>query len=186
MEGTRGAIMKAFKQLLAAKPMTKITVKDVVEQCGINRNTFYYHFQDIPTLFNEMMEEKVEQLIENHYQPDQPIECIRPLIQYGTRNRQAILHVYRYVPREDFLAYLNKIVLHFLQEYAASATAGTSLPTGNVQDLILFYKSAIVGLLLQWLDDGLSEELPQAVERLCVLFKGSGKEALFRQPGPQP
>lgn len=103
MEGTRNTIIKAFKLLLDEKPMTKITVKDVVEQCGINRNTFYYHFQDIPTLFQKMMEEKAEELIENHYQPDEPIECIRPFIQYGVRNRRAILHVYRYVPRETFL-----------------------------------------------------------------------------------
>ena len=44
MEQTRGAIIKAFGQLLEEKPMNKITVKDIVERCGINRNTFYYHF----------------------------------------------------------------------------------------------------------------------------------------------
>lgn len=181
MEGTRNTIIKAFKLLLDEKPMTKITVKDVVEQCGINRNTFYYHFQDIPTLFQRMMEEKAEELIENHYQPDEPIECIRPLIQYGVRNRRAILHVYRYVPRETFLSYLNRIVSHFMQEYFASATEGASVAASKIQDLAHFYKCAITGILLEWLDAGLSEEIPQVVERLCVLLKGSTKAALTRE-----
>ena len=181
MEGTRNTIIKAFKLLLDEKPMTKITVKDVVEQCGINRNTFYYHFQDIPTLFQKMMEEKAEELIENHYQPDGPIEWIRPFIQYGVRNRRAILHVYRYVPRETFLSYLNRIVSHFMQGYFASATEGASVAASKIQDLALFYRCAISGILLEWLDAGLSDEIPQAVERLCVLFKGSTKSALTRK-----
>jgi len=87
MEQTRGAIIKAFGQLLEEKPMNKITVKDIVERCGINRNTFYYHFRDIPTLFEQMMEDRVEQLVQNHYQPSQPIECIRPMLYMGLHTR---------------------------------------------------------------------------------------------------
>ena len=36
-----------FKNLLLKKPLTKITVGDIAEECGINRMTFYYHFKDI-------------------------------------------------------------------------------------------------------------------------------------------
>ena len=46
---TRNAIMDSCVQLLQERPISKISVKDVVEECGINRNTFYYHFQDLPT-----------------------------------------------------------------------------------------------------------------------------------------
>lgn len=184
MEGTRNIIIKAFKQLLVEKPMTKITVKDVVEQCGINRNTFYYHFQDIPSLFQEMMEEKVEEMIANHYQPEEPLECIRPLLQYGKRNQRAILHVYRYVPRETFLAYLNRIVSHFLEEYYATAAANEkiSLPPDSIKDMMLLYRCAITGMLLEWLDDGLSEEIPQAVKRLGVLLKNPTKIVFKQNP----
>ena len=82
MDGTRGTIMQGFSLLLHEKPVNKITVKDIAEKCGINRNTFYYHFQDIPALLEEIMEEKADQLITNHYQADEPMECIRPFIRY--------------------------------------------------------------------------------------------------------
>ncbi len=41
------AIKEAFMRLLNRKPLDKITVKEIVEECGINRNTFYYHYDDI-------------------------------------------------------------------------------------------------------------------------------------------
>ena len=44
---TRTAIVNSFIRLLNEKPLDKITVKDIVDDCGVNRNTFYYHFQDI-------------------------------------------------------------------------------------------------------------------------------------------
>ena len=42
---TKEIIAKTFTELLDEKPMSKITVKDIVERCGVNRNTFYYHFK---------------------------------------------------------------------------------------------------------------------------------------------
>lgn len=47
---TRDAIIRSFLGLLNEKPVNHITVKDIVEDCGINRNSFYYHFQDLPAL----------------------------------------------------------------------------------------------------------------------------------------
>lgn len=180
MEQTRAMIIKAFTLLLDEKPMNKITVKDIVTQCGVNRNTFYYHFQDIPSLTREMLEEKTDQLIENHYQPGQPIECIRPLVQYGIKNKRAVLHVYRYIPREVFLSYLDKLALRLMQEYFSAATEGISVSSQDRDTLVLFYKSAMLGLLLDWLDKGLKEDMPEVTERLCVLLQGSGKSALTR------
>ena len=47
---TRKAIMDSFMKLVDQRPISKITIKDIVEDCGVNRNTFYYHFADIPAL----------------------------------------------------------------------------------------------------------------------------------------
>ena len=41
---TKEIIARTFTELLEEKSMAKITVKDIVERCGVNRNTFYYHF----------------------------------------------------------------------------------------------------------------------------------------------
>ena len=66
MRRTKYTIMAAFAQLLEERPMNKITVKDIVDRCDVNRNTFYYHFQDIPSLLREMMETQVYGIIREH------------------------------------------------------------------------------------------------------------------------
>ena len=47
---TKQAIKNSFLKLLNERPLSRVTVKAIVEDCGINRNTFYYHFADIPPL----------------------------------------------------------------------------------------------------------------------------------------
>lgn len=44
---TKRALAASLKKLLSDKPLDKITVTDIAEDCGVNRQTFYYHFQDI-------------------------------------------------------------------------------------------------------------------------------------------
>ena len=44
---TKRALVASLKDLLAEKPLDKITVTDLTEHCGVNRMTFYYHFKDI-------------------------------------------------------------------------------------------------------------------------------------------
>ena len=51
---TKQAIMDAFLRLLARRPFRKITVRDIVEECGVNRTTFYYYYQDIYAIVEDL------------------------------------------------------------------------------------------------------------------------------------
>ena len=48
---TRMALVRAFFSLLAEKPIDKVTVTDITLRCGVNRNTFYYHYRDVYDLY---------------------------------------------------------------------------------------------------------------------------------------
>lgn len=178
MKRTRNAIIAAFAQLLEERPMNKITVKDIVERCGINRNTFYYHFSDIPSLLQEVMEEKVSALIAAHYTLGHPLDCIKPALQYGTAHRQAVLHVYRAIPRETFLRYMNRFSQHMVDEYFASIAKTVSIPADDAAVLNRYYKCAVNGCLLDWLDASMQYDLESDMERLCFLLNGTGKRAI--------
>ena len=138
MRRTRASIIAAFSQLLEERPLNKITVKDIVDRCDINRNTFYYHFQDIPALLQEMMEEKVNVLIENHCALGRPLDCLKPALQYGAAHKQAVLHVYRAIPRETFLLYLNRFAQHMVGEYfdSISKTVNGALSVTSIKKLV--------------------------------------------------
>ncbi len=62
---TKKAIMDSFLHLIEKKPLDKITVRDIVDDCGINRNTFYYYFQDIYAVLEEYCEVLVKKLPQN-------------------------------------------------------------------------------------------------------------------------
>ena len=61
MDRTKQAICEAFSQLLEEKPISKISVREIAAQCGVARNTFYYHYRDIPTLLQQILEEVMDE-----------------------------------------------------------------------------------------------------------------------------
>ena len=63
---TKKAIRDSFVKLLNEKPISQITVKDIVEDCGVNRNTFYYYYQDLPQLMENIVNEDAERIIREH------------------------------------------------------------------------------------------------------------------------
>ena len=180
MEKTTSAIMEAFEQLLDEKPFTKITVRDIVERCQINRNTFYYHYHDIPSLFQEMMERKADQLIAIHYVPNSPINCLQPILQYGLAHKRAALHVYRYVPREALMPYIDRIARYAVDKYFEGKCRGLSVSEADVASLAHYYKCALVGLLLDWAESGMEEDVIERLEPIYRLLEGTEEMAFSR------
>lgn len=69
---TKKAISYAFKEVMKEKSFDKITVQDITKKCGLNRQTFYYHFEDRHDLMNwiyyhEVFLPFVEILTEDNY-----------------------------------------------------------------------------------------------------------------------
>ena len=63
---TKKAIRDSFVKLLNERPLSQITVRDIVEDCGVNRNTFYYYFQDIPQLLETIIKENADRIIQDN------------------------------------------------------------------------------------------------------------------------
>ena len=64
---TKQRIQETFVTMLDQESWDKITVKDLVDRCGMNRNTFYYYYQDLYALLEELLQEEAERIIEAHY-----------------------------------------------------------------------------------------------------------------------
>ena len=56
-------IVQTFNRLLEKKSIDKITVTDIVNECGIARQTFYYHFQDLEDVVEWSLRQNLERLI---------------------------------------------------------------------------------------------------------------------------
>ena len=65
-------IAGAARKLILEKKVKKLTVKDIVEECQITRQAFYYHFEGIPDLIQWSIGKGVDRLLEETRQQDGP------------------------------------------------------------------------------------------------------------------
>lgn len=186
MNRTKQALSETFWQLLEEMPYSKITVKGIVDRCQVNRNTFYYHFQDIPALAEATMQAWVEEIVEKHFNFGNPQDCLIPLVEGCAARKKAILHIYRSVQREVFLSHLNSLVSHAVGVYAEGVknTVGADLET--LPTLCHFYKCAGMGLVLDWLDQNMSYDMPEFLADICGLLQGITQSALLGRPEAPP
>ena len=114
---TRRAIKESFLKLLNQRPLNQITVKDIVEDCGINRNSFYYHFSDLPALVEEIMAEQVSAMVENHPTVDSVQEGSDAIVEFVMHNKRAIYHIYNSVSRDVFERHLMEVCRYVVTTY---------------------------------------------------------------------
>ena len=96
---TKNAIKQTFVTLLEEKPYNEITVKEIVSRCGINRNSFYYHYQDLPTLLEELIKESLDKIIEEYPSFSSLEDSLLAVVAFAESYKSAILHIFRSVDR---------------------------------------------------------------------------------------
>lgn len=168
---TRRAIKETFLNLLEERPLGDITVKDIVEKCGINRNSFYYHYQDLPALMEEIIKEEAEDIIHKYPNVTSIVECYDALIEFASHRRRAIMHIYRSVNREIFEQYLMQVSEYFIRSYVDTALTHTEISQEDRQTIIDYYKCVGFGLVLDWLNSGMSDERAASIRRMFLLRK---------------
>ena len=118
---TEIAIKKSFIKLLGEKPLNHISVKDIVEECGINRNSFYYHFHDIPMLVEQILKDFFDELIKRYPDLTSLDDCFKTAFMYILENKKAVLHIYNSVSRDAFENYLMKFCEYAVNLYFDTA-----------------------------------------------------------------
>ena len=83
-------------------------------------------------------------------------------------NRKLMLNVYKSVKRDTFLVYMNEIATYIITEYFKKNLDKFDLNRDEISILIKYYKCLFIGILMEWLnnalEDDLGVEMRQAVE----------------------
>ena len=83
-------IAEAFIRLSKQKNIDKITVKDLVEACGISRQTFYYHFQDILEVIEWSLDQAFSHLLEQSLAADDPEAVLRGFLETSEESAELL------------------------------------------------------------------------------------------------
>ena len=177
---TKRALEQSLKNLLLKKPLTKITVGDITDDCGINRMTFYYHFNDIYDLVEWSCLEDAKRALDEKKTYDTWQQGLLQIFKAVQENKPFILNVYRCVHREQVEKYLQPLVDQLLLNVINEEAAGITVRDEDKQFIAQVYSYMFIGLMLDWIKDDMREDPQQIVEKLSKLIKGSVSVALSR------
>ena len=173
---TRLAIKETFIKLLEERPLSEITIKDIVERCGINRNSFYYHYQDLPALIEELIKEEAESIIRAYPSVTTIVECFDAVTEFASHRKKAIMHIFRSVSREVFEQNLMMVCQYFVQSYVDTALDRNAISSENRQTIVNYYKCVCFGLTIDWLGSGMDDSYTQSIRRIFLLKKDLAME----------
>lgn len=149
---TKRALADALKTAMREKPFQKITVSELVVRAGLNRKTFYYHFQDIYALLKWVLEEDAERLVSSFDMFDDYEEAIAYVMNYAEENEYIISCAYDSISRDE----LKRSVSAGFSHVVASVITKTEEKEKHFLDpsyrafLTEFYKEALSGLMVDW------------------------------------
>lgn len=169
---TEKAIRQAFLGLLNERPLNKITVKDITDRCGINRNSFYYHYQDIPSLIQEILKGEINRIIEEYPELTSFEDCAMVAAGFSLENRRAIMHIYNSVNRDMFEQYLWQVCEHTVKAYFGNAFPHAKLSEKDRHILLRYYQCELFGIILGWLQTGMKDDIKPFISRLCEIRTG--------------
>lgn len=175
---TKKAIVETFLELLKEYSLDRITVKDIVEKCGINRNTFYYYYQDIYDLIDDVFDIETKRVLEDEKQYATWYDELRRVALFVVENRPAILHIYNSKSRDVLQKYLfaicDKLIRGYV-EYQAQDVPGSEK---QKEFVVSFYKYSLVGMTIGWIKGDTKAGSEEYLKSMAAVFEGTVKTAL--------
>ena len=183
---TKQALASSLKHLLLQKPLNKITIHDIAGDCGISRMTFYYHFKDIYDLVEWACVEDAARALDGKKTYDTWQEGFLNIFHAVKQNKPFVLNVYRSVNRERVEQYLNPLVHSLILNVVEEKSSGMTISEADKKFIAKFYEYAFIGVMLEWIDNGMKEDAAVIVERTSQLVHGNVIRALdaFRVDKP--
>ena len=177
---TKKEIIATFFRLLEEKPLSKISVKNIVEACGINRNTFYYYYKDIYDLVDDIFNIETEKVtsqnpVHGHWQEG----CLQSM-HYLAEHSMIIHNVLNSISPEAIKSYIFKVAHRLLMTFSNKVTEGRFVPEEDKEFIADFYSHAFVGIFYEWIRDGMKQEPEKFIEMMGRLLNGSIYDVLRR------
>ena len=177
---TKRALEQSLKNLLLKKPLSKITISDLTEDCGMNRMTFYYHFKDIYDLVEWSCLTDAKRALDEKKTYDTWQQGFLQILEAVQANKPFIMNVYHCVHREQVEIYLRPLVEDLILNVVNEEAGGLNVGDEDKMFIVQAYSYIFIGIMLDWIKEDMKENPQEIVERLNKLIKGSIRDSLTR------
>lgn len=175
---TKRALAQSLVDLLETTPLSKITINDIADHCGVSRMTFYYHFQDVFDLIDWICQEEGAKAIAGRKDRENWQDGFLALCQSVLKNRTFIENVYHSVQREQVENFLFRVCHDMIIDVVEEESHGLMVREEDKQFVADFYKYAFVGIALNWVKTGMKQSPEQLTEQVSTLVNGQIRLAL--------
>ncbi len=170
---TKNRIYECALKLAGKRSMNKITVRDIVAECEITRNTFYYYFHDIYDVYTSFVDSKIEELVK---QADTDAEAaVFDFIELAAGYKKVWMNLYKGVGHDRLSKFASEKLERLIMMSISKEYDIESISALDLEIICTFYEEAVFGILVRWLKDSrfdTKEELKYSLERIRVLFEG--------------
>lgn len=172
---TKRQLAQSLCQLMEHKPLEKITVREVTEQAGVNRQTFYYHFEDIYDAMKWVLQEEAVKLLAAHEGALFWQEGLLQLARYVEEKRVFCLNVFNSLGRGHLQRFLFADISHIIQEVIEDIANDETIiekEKNYIDFLTHFFTVALAALTESWVRDELDMTAEQFIDYIDITLQG--------------
>lgn len=172
-EKTKLMLGSSLRELMKKKPLDKIKIHEIVDNCGVNRQTFYYHFQDIYALVEWIYQYDTAKLIDEYKDSDDVKKVVTAILDYAELHRDEILCVMSSKAHAYFMEYVNKGLDYCLKNIIDCYAGDFKIDDYYRSFISGFYTYAFSGVLFEWIKSNSSTKMsPQELVRMLEIVIG--------------
>ncbi len=172
---TKKTLAASLKKLMEKKPLSKITVSEIIADCGVNRKTFYYHFQDIYALLKWMLEEEAIEVVRQFDLLVDYREAVLFVMRYVQENRHLLRCAYDGMGRDEMKRFFYADFIGITRGIIDSTREhlGVQVEPQFLEFLAHFYTEAVAGILIDEFKGKDAHDPEQVVQYLTLMLKSS-------------
>ena len=179
-QNTKNLIRKGFMELLNQRPFDRISVVDIAQHCGINRNTFYYYYEDIFALVEDVLQTEGQKIHEEFADCADWESVYTACMAFVQRNKRAVTHLVNSANRDRLERYFYRSTLDNMTAVVRRQAAGLSVSEKDIESIALFYTAALVGLEMGWVLGGMKESAAEYIRDMASLLHDNLRITLER------
>ena len=172
---TKQALADALKAMMIKKPLNRITVRELVETCGVNRKTFYYHFEDIYSLLKWTLEQEALCMFGKYDLVSQRREAVDFALDYISLNHGILHNIVHSIGRSELERYFFNDIYKPIYTLVCEAVKmhSVTVEEGYKEFLSRFLTQAISGILLDRIERDVREDREKIAEYITDTITGA-------------
>ena len=172
---TKRALAGSLKKLMEQKSLSRITISELCRDCGLNRKTFYYHFDDIQSLLKWMLEQEAENVIKKQDLLTDYQALLSLVIDYVDDNNDILNRMYDTTKQNSitnfFFPELRKAVKDMIEDLEKKT--GCAVDEEFREFLGSFYTTSLSSLLIDRLQETCAYTKEELMDYIIFTLRSS-------------